>query len=46
MKCNYIIDVYIDKIVKLCKVCLDMYLFSDFIIGFLGEIDVYFEEIY
>lgn len=45
MKCGYIVIEYKFKMCKLKKICLNISLLSDFIIGFLGEIDVDFEVI-
>lgn len=45
MKCGYIVIEYKLKICKFCKICLNISMLSDFIIGFLGEMDVDFEVI-
>lgn len=45
MKWGYIVLEYKFKFCCLCKICLDISFFFDFIIGFFGEIDKDFEDI-
>lgn len=45
MKCGYIVFEYKLMICKLCKICFNLSMLLDFIIGFFGESKVDFEVI-
>lgn len=42
MRCKYIMDRFLEWLIKLYKVLLDLVVMSDVIVGFLGEIEVEF----